>query len=136
MTYYPRCVDTAADTAGPNAGTPEPEAGAAPLKSTQQKGTRWLFLFDNREDGPGRGPGKIKAWKTALRKAIQAGTGRGPRVDIQIEEGESSAILVWPERVSWGSAYRIGKKAKEHDHTFKLMPKYPRCVDTASNKIR
>ena len=88
MPKYPRCVDTAADTAGPNAGTPEPEAGAAPLKSTQQKGTRWLFLFDNREDGPGRGPGKIKAWKTALRTAIQGGTGRrAGRVDIQIEEG-------------------------------------------------
>ena len=30
MRCFPKCVDTVADTAGPNAGTPEPEAAAAP----------------------------------------------------------------------------------------------------------
>ena len=37
------------------------------------------------------------------------------------------------EQRHFGVAYRIGRKAKEHDHTFKLMPKYPRCVDTAAD---
>ena len=72
---------------------------------------------------------KIKAWAEALKKAIAYGF-----VDIQIEEGKSSAILVWPEPgVCWYSALRIATKAKEHDHTFKLRPRYPRCVDTAAD---
>ena len=77
-----------------------------------RKGRRWLFFAA--EECQGR---KIKAWTKALKKSIACGT-----QDIQIEEGKSSAILVWPEPgVCWYSAYRIGKKANEHDDTFKLM---------------
>ena len=118
MQSYPKCVDNVADTAGPNAGTPEPEAAAAP--AAPRKGTRWLFLFDMGRLRHGRRPGTIKAWKTALRKAIYVRKRRGPRVDIQIEEGESSAILVWPERVCWQSAYRIGKKGERTRPHFQI----------------
>ena len=89
-----------------------------------RKGRRWLYFAA--EECQGR---KIKSWTKALKKSIACGL-----VDIQIEEGKSSAILVWPEPgVCWYSAYRIGTKAKEHDHTFKLRPRYPRCVDTAAD---
>ena len=97
--------------------------GEGPEDRTR-KGMRWLFLFAAGE-GQGR---KIKAWTEALKIAIGE-----HKVDIQIEEGRSSAILVWPERVCWQSAYRIGTRAKDYDHTFKLMPTYPRCVDTAAD---
>jgi len=91
-----------------------------------RKGRRWLYFAA--EECQGR---KIKAWTEALKKAIAQGRST---VNIQIEEGKSSAILVWPEPgVCWHSAYRIGTKAKEHDHTFKLRPRYPRCVDTAAD---
>ena len=68
-----------------------------------RKGRRWLYFAA--EECQGR---KIEAWAEALKKAIACGL-----VDIQIEEGKSSAMLVWPEPgVCWYSAYRIGTKAK------------------------
>ena len=98
--------------------------GEGPEDRTR-KGRRWLFFF-----AVEKGRGKIKAWTNALRKSVEDGC-----VDIQIEERRSSAILAWPEPgVCWYSAYRIGMKAKkDHDRTFKLMPKYPRCVDTVAD---
>ena len=91
----------------------------------RRKGRRWLFFF-----AVEKGEGKIKAWTNALRKSVEDGC-----VDIKIEERRSSAILAWPEPgVCWYSAYRIGMKAKkDHDRTFKLMPKFPRCVDTVAD---
>ena len=92
-----------------------------------RKGMRWLFLFAAGE-GQGR---KIKAWTEALKIAIGE-----HKVDIQIEEGRRSAILVWPEPgVCWYSAYRIGTKAKEHDDTFKIVQSYPKCVDNVADQV-
>ena len=98
--------------------------GEGPEDRTR-KGMRWLFFAA--EECQGR---KIKAWTEALKKAIAQGS-----VDIDIiEEGKSSAILVWPEPgVCWYSAYRFGTKAKEHDDTFKIMKYFPKCVDTVAD---
>ena len=97
--------------------------GEGPEDRTR-KGRRWLYFAA--EECQGR---KIKAWTEALKKAIAYGT-----VDIQIEEGKSSAMLVWPEPgVRWYTAYRIGTKAKKLDDTFKIMKSFPKCVDNVAD---
>ena len=83
----------------------------------KRKGNRWTFFF-----AP-KGPAKIRAWTQALRRALNAG-----RVDVQVEEGKGSAVLVWPEAVTFYSAYRIHKRAREHDSSFQTLG-LPRCVD-------
>ena len=78
-----------------------PARGEGP-EDRRRKGKRWLFFPP--EDCQGR---KIKAWTEALKKAVAQSR---KTVNIQIEVGTSSAILVWPEPgVCWYSAYRIGK---------------------------
>ena len=81
----------------------EPTARGEGPEDRARKGRRWLYFAAEECQGP-----KIKAWAEALKKAIAYGL-----VDIQIEEGKSSAMLVWPEPgVRWYTAYRIGTKAK------------------------
>ena len=61
-----------------------------------------------------------------MRRALNAG-----RVDVQVEEGKGSAVLVWPEAVTFYSAYRVHKMARDENPSFETLG-MPRCVDAVA----
>ena len=76
-------------------------------ENRKKKGNRWTMFF------PSRGPSQIRAWIQAVRHVLNAG-----RVDVKVEEGSGSVVLVWPKAVTFYSAYRVHKMARDENPSF------------------
>ena len=86
----------------------------------KKKGNRWTMFF------PSRGPSQIRAWIQAVRHVLNAG-----RVDVKVEEGSGSVVLVWPKAVTFYSAHRVHKMARDEDPSIETLG-MPRCVDAVA----
>ena len=75
---------------------------------------------------PSRGPSQIRAWIQAVRHVLNAG-----RVEVKVEEGSGSVVLTWPKAVTFYSAYRVHKMARDENPSFETLG-MPRCVDAVA----
>ena len=70
---------------------------------------RWAFYFAS-------GPRQQK-WRQVLREVAEAG-----RVDVQVVEVSACRVdVIYPNEVTWNTAWRLTQLAGQKDHTFRIL---------------